>query len=139
MAMAMASQSSVVISLRMPGLYVGTDSSGIVTIPILPIETVDETGLDALCGGGCRPWLLHWGCPCPGATQPTVSARVGNVEEVVGGPLFARSTRRVVLTELGIRLVPRLRTVLTAEQEVYEELDHYRHPRCRCCGSACPP
>ena len=63
-----------------------------------------------------------------GLAQPTVSAAVSNVEEVVGAPLFARSTRKVVLTELGIRLLPRLRAVLTAEQEIYEELDHYRHP-----------
>lgn len=63
-----------------------------------------------------------------GLSQPTVSAAVSNAEDVSGAPLFARSTRKVVLTELGARLLPRLRAVLTAEQEIYSELEHYRHP-----------
>ncbi|MBX2799104.1 MAG: LysR family transcriptional regulator [Myxococcales bacterium] len=63
-----------------------------------------------------------------GLSQPTVSAAVSNVEDATGAPLFARSTRKVTLTELGIRLLPRLRAVLTAEGEIYEELDQYRHP-----------
>jgi DNA-binding transcriptional LysR family regulator len=33
--------------------------------------------------------------------QPTISARIQGLEQVVGGPLFRRGGRSIVLTELG--------------------------------------
>ena len=38
--------------------------------------------------------------------QPTVSARIRALEQAVGGPLFARSGRGVVLTDLGASFLP---------------------------------
>ena len=38
--------------------------------------------------------------------QPTVSARIRALEQAVGGPLFARSGRGVVLTDLGVSFLP---------------------------------
>ena len=38
--------------------------------------------------------------------QPTVSARIRALEEAVGGPLFARSGRGVMLTDLGASFLP---------------------------------
>ena len=44
--------------------------------------------------------------------QPTVSARVHALEQAVGGPLFARSGRGVVLTDLGASFLPFARRAL---------------------------
>ena len=44
--------------------------------------------------------------------QPTVSARIHALEQSVGGPLFARSGRGVVLTDLGASFLPFARRAL---------------------------
>src|SRR4051812_10600243 len=44
--------------------------------------------------------------------QPTVSARVHALEQIVGGALFARSGRGVVLTDLGASFLPFARRAL---------------------------
>jgi LysR family transcriptional regulator, low CO2-responsive transcriptional regulator len=44
-------------------------------------------------------WVLH-------IAQPTISARIRALEQAVGGPLFARSSRRVSLTALGASFLP---------------------------------
>jgi len=44
--------------------------------------------------------------------QPTVSARIHALEQSVGGPLFARSGRGVVLTDLGVSFLPFARRAL---------------------------
>jgi LysR family transcriptional regulator, low CO2-responsive transcriptional regulator len=44
--------------------------------------------------------------------QPTVSARIRALEQAVGGPLFARSGRGVMLTDLGTSFLPFARRAL---------------------------
>jgi DNA-binding transcriptional LysR family regulator len=45
--------------------------------------------------------------------QPTISARIQGLEQVVGGPLFRRGGRSIVLTELGESFLPYARRALT--------------------------
>lgn len=44
-------------------------------------------------------WELH-------IAQPTISARIQALEQEVGGPLFARSSRKISLTALGTSFLP---------------------------------
>jgi DNA-binding transcriptional LysR family regulator len=48
-----------------------------------------------------------------GVTQPALSNGIAALEQVLGGPLFERSTTGVALTPLGVRLLPHLQAVLT--------------------------
>ncbi len=50
-------------------------------------------------------------------SQPTVSARLKALEASVGGPLFKRNNRAVVLTERGSRFLPFARQALEAMQK----------------------
>jgi DNA-binding transcriptional LysR family regulator len=45
-------------------------------------------------------------------TQPTISARIQSLEQAVGGPLFVRGGRRIVLTERGESFLPYARRAL---------------------------
>lgn len=47
-----------------------------------------------------------------GLAQPTISARVQALERIVGGPLFIRGARGVVLTDLGTSFLPYARRAL---------------------------
>jgi DNA-binding transcriptional LysR family regulator len=47
-----------------------------------------------------------------GIAQPTVSARIRALEQAVGGPLFRRSGRGIVLTDLGLSFLPYARRAL---------------------------
>jgi LysR family transcriptional regulator, low CO2-responsive transcriptional regulator len=44
--------------------------------------------------------------------QPTISARIQALEQAVGGPLFARSSRRISLTALGTSFLPYARRAI---------------------------
>jgi len=57
-------------------------------------------------GGFSRAaWELH-------IAQPTISARIHALEQEVGGPLFARSSRRISLTALGTSFLPYARRAI---------------------------
>lgn len=55
-----------------------------------------------------------------GIAQPTISARVHALEQAVGGPLFARSSRRISLTTLGESFLPYARRALAVLGEGVE-------------------
>lgn len=54
-------------------------------------------------------------------SQPALSAQIAEMESLAGGPLFERSQRKVLMTELGRRLLPGIRTIL-AELQALEEI-----------------
>jgi LysR family hydrogen peroxide-inducible transcriptional activator len=45
-------------------------------------------------------------------SQPALSAQIAEMEMRLGAPLFERTRRSVVLTDMGKRLLPRIRTIL---------------------------
>ena len=49
-------------------------------------------------------------------TPAALGQRIKQLEEIVGGPLFSRTSRRVVLTEAGLALVPAAREALAAAE-----------------------
>lgn len=53
-------------------------------------------------------------------SQPTISTRIQGLEETVGGPLFVRGGRTIVLTELGENFLPYARRVLDVLTEGIE-------------------
>jgi DNA-binding transcriptional LysR family regulator len=53
-------------------------------------------------------------------TQPTISARIQTLEQDVGGPLFVRGGRRIVLTERGESFLPYARRALEVLAEGVE-------------------
>jgi LysR family hydrogen peroxide-inducible transcriptional activator len=53
-----------------------------------------------------------------GVSQPSLSAQVAKLEDVLGQVLFERSVRGVDLTDAGERLLPKLRAALAAAQDV---------------------
>jgi len=52
--------------------------------------------------------------------QPTISARIQGLEQIVGGPLFVRRGRNIVLTELGESFLPYARRALAVLTEGIE-------------------
>lgn len=50
-------------------------------------------------------------------SQPTISARIRTLEEMLGGPLFVRGGRRLALTELGESFLPYARRALAVVEE----------------------
>ncbi len=57
-----------------------------------------------------------------GMTQAAVSYQIKLLEERVGGPLFLRRPREVVLTEAGQQLAPRLRDAFDILREAFTDL-----------------
>lgn len=57
-----------------------------------------------------------------GMTQAAVSYQIKLLEERVGGPLFLRRPREVVLTEAGQQLAPRLRDAFDILREAFSDL-----------------
>jgi len=57
------------------------------------------------------------------STQSTVSAQVRRLEEQVGQPIFARSTRNVQLTAAGETLLGYARTILRINEDARQKLD----------------
>ncbi|WP_081688954.1 LysR substrate-binding domain-containing protein [Inquilinus limosus] len=51
-------------------------------------------------------------------SQPSLSAQVQALEEMLGGPLFERSKRRIILTPLGEAVVARARRILAETQDL---------------------
>ncbi|WP_139974538.1 MULTISPECIES: hydrogen peroxide-inducible genes activator [Brucella/Ochrobactrum group] len=54
-------------------------------------------------------------------SQPALSAQIAEMEAVAGAPLFERSQRQVIMTELGKQLYPGIKTVLR-ELHALEEI-----------------
>lgn len=57
-----------------------------------------------------------------GMTQAAVSYQIKLLEERVGGPLFLRRPREVILTEAGQQLAPRLRDAFAILREAFSDL-----------------
>ncbi|MBV2143725.1 hydrogen peroxide-inducible genes activator [Falsochrobactrum sp. TDYN1] len=53
-------------------------------------------------------------------SQPALSAQIAEMETLAGGPLFERSQRRVIMTELGKSLLPGIKTILDELQALEE-------------------
>lgn len=60
--------------------------------------------------------------------QPSLSAQIAQVEEVVGVVLFERSSRRVLVTPAGERFVARARILLRHADDLRAELQSLREP-----------
>ena len=56
-------------------------------------------------------------------TQPTVSGQIKELEHALGFVLFHRTTRQVVLSEQGARLLPLVRAVLDRAEDVRREVE----------------
>jgi len=56
------------------------------------------------------------------STQPVISRQIASLERDCGGRLFARTGRGMALTELGQRLLPRVKTMLEEAQRLSEEV-----------------
>ena len=56
------------------------------------------------------------------STQPVISRQIAALERDCGGRLFARTGRGMALTELGQRLLPRVKTMLEGAQRLSEEV-----------------
>jgi LysR family nitrogen assimilation transcriptional regulator len=57
-----------------------------------------------------------------GTSQPHISRRIGELEQECGGRLFQRTGRGVVLTELGQRVVPKVRAWLASSDELANDV-----------------
>jgi DNA-binding transcriptional LysR family regulator len=55
-------------------------------------------------------------------TQPHISRRIGELERACGGRLFQRTGRGVVLTELGRRIAPRIRSWVTQTEQLASDI-----------------
>ncbi len=53
-----------------------------------------------------------------GATQPTLSNSIAQLEEELGGKLFTRTTRKVELTDFGAHLLPSMRELLETQKSL---------------------
>lgn len=59
-------------------------------------------------------------------TQPTLSNSIFQLEEELGGKLFARTTRKVTLTDFGEFLLPYLENMLTAQSNLLKQAKSYQ-------------
>lgn len=59
-------------------------------------------------------------------SQATLSKHIKELETELGAPLFKRSTRKVVLTELGMRMMPYARKAVELEAAFHSEVEAYR-------------
>ena len=57
------------------------------------------------------------------STQPIISRQIATLERECGGRLFARTGRGMALTELGQRLLPRIKAMLAEARQLSEEVD----------------
>ncbi|HQF31033.1 MAG TPA: LysR family transcriptional regulator [Hyphomicrobiales bacterium] len=62
------------------------------------------------------------------ATQPTLSNAVGQLEAELGGRLFVRTTRHVEPTAFGTYILPHLRAVLDARDELKKAAETFHDP-----------
>ncbi len=63
-------------------------------------------------------------------SQPALSAQIAEMEALAGAPLFERSQRQVIMTELGKQLYPGIQTVLR-ELHSLEEIAAQSRGFCR--------
>jgi LysR family nitrogen assimilation transcriptional regulator len=57
-----------------------------------------------------------------GTSQPNISRRISELEQECGGRLFQRTGRGVVLTELGQRIAPKVRTWLASSEQLVNDV-----------------
>lgn len=57
-----------------------------------------------------------------GTSQPHVSRQIGELESECGGRLFQRTGRGVELTELGQRILPKVRTWITSTEQLENDI-----------------
>lgn len=57
-----------------------------------------------------------------GTSQPHISRRIGELEHECGGRLFQRTGRGVALTELGQRILPRIRAWLSSTEQLANDV-----------------
>ena len=57
-----------------------------------------------------------------GTSQPHISRQIGELEQQCGGRLFQRTGRGVVLTELGERIVPKVRAWLASTEQLENDI-----------------
>lgn len=60
-------------------------------------------------------------------TQPTVSGQIKELEATLGFLLFHRTSRRVMLSEQGARLLPKVEALLALAEEVRHEAEAMQH------------
>ncbi|WP_436493555.1 LysR substrate-binding domain-containing protein [Actinokineospora sp. HUAS TT18] len=63
-----------------------------------------------------------------GVSQPTLSAGLSGCEEALGSRLVERTTRKVMITRAGERLLPHAKAVLAAVDSLVSESDSVRAP-----------
>ncbi|MET9399461.1 LysR substrate-binding domain-containing protein [Kitasatospora sp. NPDC002965] len=63
-----------------------------------------------------------------GTSQPALSAAVAALEESLGAQLIERTTRKVIITQLGERVLEHSRRVLASLQGLTEEVEAARRP-----------
>lgn len=61
-------------------------------------------------------------------TQPTLSAGIKKLEEVLETELFYRSSRRVFLTESGTRFIPRAKSIMFECNQAILDVSHVENP-----------
>ncbi|HZP59663.1 MAG TPA: LysR family transcriptional regulator [Opitutaceae bacterium] len=64
-------------------------------------------------------------------TQPTLSNGIAELENELGQKLFARTTRKVALTEFGSHMLPAIAEVLKAQEALAFRAKAYLHPHKR--------
>ena len=57
-----------------------------------------------------------------GTSQPHISRQISDLETECGGRLFQRTGRGVVLTELGVRMLPKVRAWLTSTEQLANDI-----------------
>jgi len=57
-----------------------------------------------------------------GTSQPHISRQISELEQQCGGRLFQRTGRGVVLTELGQRIVPKVRAWMASTEQLANEV-----------------
>jgi DNA-binding transcriptional LysR family regulator len=62
-----------------------------------------------------------------GLTQPSVTKIIHELEQFLDGPLFIRTNRGVVPTELGVLLGGRVKSIISELRFLTDELNAYRH------------
>lgn len=63
-----------------------------------------------------------------GVRQPTVSNAIAALEDELGQPVFARTTRRVTLTPFGEQLMPAIEAVVRAQLELQQRVEQISRP-----------